>query len=480
MRSNLSRLLAGVALAAAACSGSKLSIKDPAKMAAESAALAKKLADVAKEAEEKAKPCDNLETRGIVWSEERAIGGSIAIGMVQKAKGAMFVDNLPSTDPDALKKDVDAKKKVELPSSPKNDLALEVAIIGRNLASYSARPEIAWTFGVIDDPSVNGYSAPGGYVLVTTGLLRLVENEAQLAGVLAHEIGHVANRHALKTYGKIKAMQCKVAVRGGVYLERGVLDQAPAELKKAAEFGSFFSKSVEGDGVLDLDGAGASAKLVAYITDGFIDFFVSTGLAKPDELDADKTAFELMTFAGYDPGELSKFVNKIPDSGGAFAHHPSNKERTDALTAVRADYAGFADNGKVPPLSDVFKVLAAPTPAEAPAAAAPGAAAAPPAGCPAKIPAGFVCIAQKQGGVVLAGPHADLSGADLAGANLAGADLSGANLSGVELKGADLRGTNLKGANLSLANLAGAVWGNTTCPDGTDSDDNGGSCQANP
>jgi hypothetical protein len=74
--------------------------------------------------------------------------------------------------------------------------------------------------------------------------------------------------------------------------------------------------------------------------------------------------------------------------------------------------------------------------------------------------------------------NADLSGANLNGADLSGALLNGANLSGANLHGADLTGANLTGANLSGANLTGVVWSNTTCPDGSNSDSDGGSCSA--
>ena len=74
--------------------------------------------------------------------------------------------------------------------------------------------------------------------------------------------------------------------------------------------------------------------------------------------------------------------------------------------------------------------------------------------------------------------NANLAGANLNNADLSGALLNGANLSGANLHGADLTGANLTGANLSGANLNRAVWSHTTCPDGTSSDDDGGSCSA--
>ena len=71
---------------------------------------------------------------------------------------------------------------------------------------------------------------------------------------------------------------------------------------------------------------------------------------------------------------------------------------------------------------------------------------------------------------------ANLSGANLSGANLGGANLSGANLSGADLSSAVLAWANLSGADLSNANLSGVAWQRTTCPDSTNSDDHGGTC----
>lgn len=69
-----------------------------------------------------------------------------------------------------------------------------VNVLGRWLASQTARPELPWSFGVIDSDEVNAFAAPGGYVLVTRGLYELTGSDAELAGVLAHEINHVVQR----------------------------------------------------------------------------------------------------------------------------------------------------------------------------------------------------------------------------------------------------------------------------------------------
>ena len=75
--------------------------------------------------------------------------------------------------------------------------------VGFWVASRSSRPDLPWTFGVIDSQGINAFAAPGGYVVVTLGLYNLLENEAQLAGVLAHEIAHVVRKHHLKALNKV-------------------------------------------------------------------------------------------------------------------------------------------------------------------------------------------------------------------------------------------------------------------------------------
>ncbi len=69
--------------------------------------------------------------------------------------------------------------------------------IGRWLAMQTERPELPWTFAVIDTDTVNAFAAPGGYVFVTRGLFLMLRNEAELAGVIGHEISHVLRRHHL-------------------------------------------------------------------------------------------------------------------------------------------------------------------------------------------------------------------------------------------------------------------------------------------
>ena len=77
-----------------------------------------------------------------------------------------------------------------------------VAGIGKKMAAQSERPNLPWEFHVVDDASVNAFALPGGFIFVTRGLLGAVDNEAELASVLGHEIGHVTARHSVQQMSK--------------------------------------------------------------------------------------------------------------------------------------------------------------------------------------------------------------------------------------------------------------------------------------
>ena len=81
------------------------------------------------------------------------------------------------------------------------ELQRYVSSIGTLLAETSELPDLGWTFTVLNSPVVNAFALPGGYVYVSRGLIALADNEAQLASVLAHEIGHVTARHSAQRYG---------------------------------------------------------------------------------------------------------------------------------------------------------------------------------------------------------------------------------------------------------------------------------------
>ncbi len=292
--------------------------------------------------------CDPIRTSEVAWPEERAMGGVVSVKQVSSF-GSLVLEGMTATDPAALAKEVTDKKKVSLPDGPKNDLSAYVAVVGRNLARYSSRPDIAWTFAVIENETPNAFSAPGGYVVVTTGLLNKMTNEAQLAGVLAHEIGHIVLKHSIKQYRDVKATQCDGATAGGYVVGKGIqaaISLLPAGAAEAAKYAKFFD-----DYNLDT----AEGGFVAFIMDAVLKGIETFGNVKEDEFQADATSLELVAFAGYDAAEYEKFLTALGNSGGGFSNHPSTSDRVAKLKALReGDLAPFAVGTAKPDTAKIF------------------------------------------------------------------------------------------------------------------------------
>src|SRR5215510_9784061 len=85
-----------------------------------------------------------------------------------------------------------------------NDRALEQYVneIGQELARNSHRPNLPWSFTIVDSSAINAFALPGGYVYVTRGILAYLDDESEMAGVLGHEIGHVTARHSVNQQSK--------------------------------------------------------------------------------------------------------------------------------------------------------------------------------------------------------------------------------------------------------------------------------------
>src|SRR4029077_9353680 len=95
-------------------------------------------------------------------------------------------------------------------------LAAYVDSVGRKVAAASEEPTLPWRFTVLDDPVVNAFAMPGGYIYVTRGLLAHMQSEAQLAGVLGHEIGHVTARHLDKQITPQQLASVGLGIAGAV------------------------------------------------------------------------------------------------------------------------------------------------------------------------------------------------------------------------------------------------------------------------
>lgn len=285
--------------------------------------------------------CKRIAESEVGWDEERDIGGALALSLASRSGG--FV--VAPAPPEALSAAADAGGAAAIDGgalvarpdhSAADQLTLAVAEVGHQVARLSARPEVPWTFAVIDSKVPNAFSAPGGYVIVTTGLLAQVESEAQLAGVLAHEVAHVTLRHALHVYRTSKAAQC--------YAESG----------RANTIGTVNVRSDNGSrartGTI-VSGDQLSKLAFEKAIDPVIDLIVSKGFSQKDELEADQLATDLLVVAGYDPREYQALLSKLPrDTKSVYPNHPQPAERTKAvearLSSTWRDF-GWEQNPKV-------------------------------------------------------------------------------------------------------------------------------------
>ncbi|HQC29123.1 MAG TPA: M48 family metalloprotease, partial [Methylotenera sp.] len=197
-----------------------------------------------------------------------------------------------------------------------DDAALQkyVNLVGRWVASQSERPDLPWKFGVIESPDLNAFAAPGGYVLVTKGLYQKLQNEAQLAGVLGHEIAHVVKKHQLKVLQKQQLLGYG-----------------------AGKLGELFSKNDKvAKKVID-SGAEISAR----------------SLDKDAEFEADRMGMVLATRAGYDAFSLGEVLQTIGQTNKTdnsvallFKTHPHPDERLAKLGSSTGNKFDQVQNGK--------------------------------------------------------------------------------------------------------------------------------------
>lgn len=189
--------------------------------------------------------------------------------------------------------------------------------VGRWLAMHTERPELPWRFGVLDSDVINAYAAPGGFIFITRGMFRLLGSESELAGVLAHEIGHVLRRHHLNA---IRA-QAQAGIAGDVLaLMAG-------------------SKGVNLDAIVDVG----------------VNLY-SRGLDRGDELEADRVGVVVAARAGYEPYGLTRLLQALgalrPENANfsqMFSTHPPVGERLATLDGGmrgRLDHLSVAARGE--------------------------------------------------------------------------------------------------------------------------------------
>ncbi|HEY9596873.1 MAG TPA: M48 family metallopeptidase [Cyanophyceae cyanobacterium] len=175
--------------------------------------------------------------------------------------------------------------------------------IGQRLAKKSSRPDIPYTFQVVNDKGINAFATMGGYVYVNTGLIAAADNEAQLASVIGHEIGHIARRHAIQQMRQLAIAQGLATAAG---LDRSTL----------------------------------------------VNLGVDLALRRPnsrqDELEADQVGLQMLKEAGYAPSAMVAFMEKLLKQGGSvptfLSTHPATSDRIQALNqAINPSQANVGD-----------------------------------------------------------------------------------------------------------------------------------------
>ncbi len=199
--------------------------------------------------------------------------------------------------------------------------------VGRELAANSHRAHLDFTFTVLDSPDINAFALPGGYVYVTRGIMAYLDSEAELAGVLGHEIGHVTARHSVR--------------------------------QQAGQFASGLLSIL----VTAATGSADLGNLSQTIGSGIV-----RGYGREHELEADRLGAEYLHRSGYDPENMLEVIGVLKDQEiyerelarrenrepniyhGVFSTHPRNDDRLQTVVraAKKLSAKQYRDNNRVP------------------------------------------------------------------------------------------------------------------------------------
>jgi predicted Zn-dependent protease len=182
---------------------------------------------------------------------------------------------------------------------PDESLNRYVALVGSSVVSTSPRPDIPFVFGVLNTDQVNAFAGPGGYVMVTRGAIMRMQDESELAGVLAHEVGHVIDKHGLN------AMK-----------QAGMLDAAVTAAKSNEEVAKW-----------------------GQATDSVVDVVLKKGYSRDQESRADLLGVDYVIAAGYDPNGYHNFLQRMAvasgtgGKGSVMSTHPGLSDRVNRVAA---------------------------------------------------------------------------------------------------------------------------------------------------
>ena len=188
----------------------------------------------------------------------------------------------------------------QLPVLPDSDpVAIYVRRLGQQLAAHAPGEKWPYTFHVVNQKEINAFALPGGPVFVNVGTIQAADNEAQLAGVMAHEISHVVQRHGTRAASKQMAAQLPLAIVGGV-MGQGALSQM-AQMGIGFGVGSYFLRN-----------------------------------SRKAESEADLLGTDIMYDTGFNPRAMADFFAKIQEQGGArgpqfFSDHPDPGNRAQSV-----------------------------------------------------------------------------------------------------------------------------------------------------
>ncbi|WNM58357.1 M48 family metalloprotease [Candidatus Nitrospira allomarina] len=181
-----------------------------------------------------------------------------------------------------------------------------INLVGKTVAEVSDRPTLNYHFAILNSQEQNAFAAPGGYIFITVGLLKTLTNEAELAGVLAHEIAHVTQKHMLDA------------------IRRGALMGSVSELTLTA---------------MKQDPA-----MFSSVIDEMTDLLFTKGLDKDKEFEADVVGVEYAYRAGYNPQGLENYLQTLAKEEGHveskfFTTHPSTSLRISKIDTLLEDYS---------------------------------------------------------------------------------------------------------------------------------------------
>lgn len=206
--------------------------------------------------------------------------------------------------------------------------------IGQRLAKLSHRNQLQWHFTVLDSPEINAFALPGGYVYVTRGIMAYMESEAELAGVVGHEIGHVTARH-----GAQRATRQQDAGLG---------------VLAATLLGA----------VLESQGMAGAGQAVSQVSQTVASGYVAS-YGREQELQSDQLGAEYLARSAYNPRTMINVITSLknqerfaadqaraegraaPAQNSWLASHPSNDQRLQMITQLAAQYTGtYNDEGR--------------------------------------------------------------------------------------------------------------------------------------